>query len=333
MPISKNAFTRYRVIDSTLRNNGFVKTKDLISKFRDIYDLNVGATTINKDIREMKNDSRLGFYAPIEYSAREKAYFYPEDVDNIFPAIEMQEEEVNALVFYSRTFSHYKDFGIFRDYTNAIDKIVDAVNIQSSNRKVSDKIIIQPENFPKFKGSELIPEIISGFDKKCKFSFDYQKHIVGPLRNHIVTPILLKEYDHLWYLLAQIEGRDFITTFALDRILNFNVLASEREIISGFDPNIYFEHAFGIAVPNGAVEDVILEFESWRGRYLLSAPIHKTQELIKEEDDKMQFRFRVIPFYELYAKILSYGEYVKVISPKSLHDEIRNILERTLKNY
>lgn len=333
MPINKNAFTRYRIIDATLRANKFVKTKELIDKFRDRYDLNVGATTINKDIRDMINDSRLGFDAPIQYCHREKAYYYPDNVDEIFPAIDLQEEEINALTFYANTLTHYKDFGIFKDFTNAIGKIEDAIKIQSSQRKVSEKILIQPENFPKFQGSELIPEIISGFDTNKKFSFEYKRHISNIIKTHIVTPILLKEFDHLWYLLAQIEDKEYITIFALDRISNFKLTNKKRKEIKDFDSKKYFNHTFGIAVPDGEVEEVILEFELWRGKYLLSAPIHKSQEFVKEENGKMIFRLKVIPFHELHAKILSYGNSVRVVAPENLRLKIQNILQETLRNY
>lgn len=333
MPVNKNAFTRYRVIDATLRLHEFVKTKTLITIFQDRYDLIVGATTINKDIREMRDDGRLGFYAPIKKCNKEKAYYYPENVDEIFPAIELQEDELNALLFYTNTLSHYKNIGIFKDFTSAIDKVVDAVKIETSRQKVSKAIIVQPENFPKFKGSELIPEIITGFNTNNKFSFDHKKHTSETIKKHIVTPILLKEYDHLWYLISQVKETKEIRTFALDRIFNFEVINEKRDVIEDFDPEEYFNHSFGIFVPEDNVQDVILEFDSWRGRYLSSAPIHKSQKFIKEENDKIQFLFRIAPHHEFHAKILSYGKHVKVIAPISLREEIRNLLQETLNNY
>jgi predicted DNA-binding transcriptional regulator YafY len=333
MPINKNAFTRYRVIDSTLRLHKFVKTKTLIEIFQDRYDLNVGATTINKDIRDMVNDSRLGFYAPIEKCSKEKAYSYPDNVDEIFPGIELQEDELNALIFYTKTLSHYKDIGIFKNFTNAIDKVVDAVKIEESQKKTSNRITIQPENFPKFRGSNLIPEIISGFDTHFKFNFDYKKHNSEEVKNHTLTPILLKEYDHLWYLIGKIEGKSYVTIFALDRILNFKLTNFKCDEIIDFNAEKYFNHAFGIAVPEGDVENIVLEFDSWRGKYLISSPIHKSQQLLKEEKGKLIFTFKLIPFHELYSKILSYGSSVRVLEPESLRLKIKEILNNTLKNY
>ena len=329
MPKNKNAYIRYRMIDSLLRESKYIKTKRIIEKLEEKHDLYVGDTTSNKEYRDMQMD--LG--APIPYCHKNKAYYYPDDVENIFPAIDLQPDEVNALAFYARTLQQYRDFDVFKDFTSAIDKVVDAVKIKATQNKVKQQIIIQPENHPKFKGSELIPEIIAGFDSNNKVQFDYQKHTSSKIKTHVVTPVLLKEFDHLWYLIGQIEGKDFVTTFALDRITNFVLTESIKEEIANFDHDEYYNHVFGIAVPDGRVEEVILEFESWRGKYLLAAPIHKTQRFIEEKNGKMYFSFKLIPYHELYAKILSYGENVKVVCPDSLVIEIKAILEKTLGKY
>ncbi|WP_179319960.1 helix-turn-helix transcriptional regulator [Winogradskyella helgolandensis] len=329
MPRNKNAYIRHRLIDSLLRDKDYVKTNDIIDRLYERHDISVGSTTINKDIRDMQ----LELHAPIKYSNQKKAYYYPDDVDDIFPAIELKSDELNALLFYTKNIAHYKDIGIFKDFTNAIDKVIDAVKIEASQQKASKRIIIQPENFPKFQGSELIPEIIAGFDTNFKFNFDYKKHNSEEIKNHTVTPILLKEYDHLWYLIGKIEGKEFVTIFALDRIINFELTDVDCEEITGFDSDKYFNHAFGISVPDGEVEDVILEFDAWRGKYLLSSPIHKSQELIKEENGKLTFSFKVVPFHELHSKILSYGSSVKVLEPESLRSKIKEMLNNTLEKY
>ena len=327
MPINKNAYIRYRVIDTLLRNNDFVKTADVVDKIWSQHDLEVNPRTINKDMKSLETD----FQAPIEYNTSKRAYYYPENVTEIFPSLDLQEDEINALKFYAKTMQQYKDFDVFKDFTNAIDKVVDAVNIESAKRQTNSKIIIQPEDHPKFKGSELIPPIMSGFNTNKKFQFDYLKHVSDEHKNYTVTPILLKEYDGLWYLITQID--DNIRMFALDRIFNFKITNTGCEEINDFDPEKYFDYAFGIGVSDENVEEVILEFDAWRGKYLISTPIHKSQELVVETNEKITLKFKVVPYHELHAKILSYGKHVRVLSPESLRLKIKELLEETLKKY
>lgn len=329
MPINKNAFIRYRVIDSLLRTHQYVKTRQIIDKIWERHDEKVASTTINKDIRDLIDN----FHAPIDYCDRKRAYYYPNEVEALFPSIDLQSDEIAALLFYAKTLQQYKQFGVFDDFTSAIDKIVDAVQIKSSQRDVNKPILIQPENLPKFKGSDIIPQIVVGFDSNKKISFEYKKHTSAISTYRVVTPIMLKEYDHLWYLLAQADGEQQVKTFALDRINDLQVTNLDRDQIVNFNPEKYFDHAFGIIVPKADVEEVILEFDDWRGRYLLAAPIHKTQKFIKEENGKIYLSLTVIPFHELYAKILSYGNHVKVISPESLVKRIKELLSETLKKY
>jgi predicted DNA-binding transcriptional regulator YafY len=333
MPINKDAYSRYRIIDNTLRKNKSVKSKRLAEICSDKLGIKISMRTIQKDIKDLIEDTSLGIFAPIKKDNSAKTFYYPENVNQIFPSLELQDEELNALLFYANTLRQYKEFGVFKNFTNAIDKIVDAVNIQSSQQQVCSNIIIQPENIPKFRGSELIPEIISAFDKKKKVKFSYKKHDSGVVKNHTVSTILLKEFDHLWYLLGQIEGKDFITTFALDRISDFSICESCSEEVVNFDPDNYYNHVFGIAVPEQDIEEVILEFDSWRGQYLKSAPIHKSQEIVSETEAHIRVKLRVIPFHELHGKILSYGKHVKVIAPDSLIDEITTHLNEALNKY
>jgi predicted DNA-binding transcriptional regulator YafY len=327
MPINKNAYIRYRVIDTLLRNKDFVKTIDVVDKLWSQHDLKVASRTINKDMTALETD----FQAPIEYDSAKRAYYYPENVAEIFPSLDLQEDEINALKFYAKIMQQYKEFDVFKDFKNAIDKVVDAVNIKSAKSKTNSKIIIQPEDHPKFKGSELIPQIMSGFNKNQKFQFDYLKHVSDEHKNYTVTPILLKEYDGLWYLITQVEEK--IKMFALDRIFNFRLADEECDEINDFDSDQYFDHAFGIAVSNGQVEEVILEFDAWRGKYLLSSPIHKSQELVEETSENIVLKFKVVPYHELHAKILSYGNHVRVLAPESLKLTIKELLEETLKKY
>lgn len=329
MPINKNAFIRYRCIDNLLRTKSFVKTATIIDVLSYSCDLSVSSRTVNKDINDMQTD--LG--APIEYSHSEKAYYYPDNVEEIFPKIELQNEEIHALQFYTKTLQQYKDFPIFKDFTAAIDKVVDAVKIHSFQNTTARRILIQPEVLPRFEGIEHITKIIAAFDQEKKLLIKYKKHSSNEVKEHLITPVMLKEYDHLWYLIANIKDRDFITTFALDRIEDLKIMDESSEIIHDFDPDKFYKYFYGISRLKGEVEEVVLEFDKWRGNYLIKAPIHSTQELVEENNDKVVFKFQMILNHELYSKILSYGKTVRVIAPESLKVAFVELLCETLNKY
>lgn len=56
--------------------------------------------------------------------------------------------------------------------------------------------------------------------------------------------------------------------------------------------------------------------------YILTKPLHPSQQLLKEEPDGLIFSIQVIWNFELEREILGFGEFIKVLSPKRLAGKI-----------
>ena len=54
-------------------------------------------------------------------------------------------------------------------------------------------------------------------------------------------------------------------------------------------------------------------------------PLHHTQRLLVEADDHTDFELTLRPTDDLKAHLLSRGRWLKVVSPQSLADEIRQL--------
>ncbi|MDR1708068.1 MAG: hypothetical protein LBR46_08680 [Prevotella sp.] len=85
MPQNKFALARYCMIDSLLNKHEYVKTAYIVEICRRKLKCNITQRTIQMDIEAMRNDSFLGYFAPIEYCRRKKAYYYGEDDFRLFP--------------------------------------------------------------------------------------------------------------------------------------------------------------------------------------------------------------------------------------------------------
>ncbi len=109
MPRTKDALSRYRTIDKELRRWRPLSTKSLASACTDGLGITVSQRAIQKDIADMKEDTSLGLYAPILYNTSQKSYYYEKGTSQlIFPSIELSEEEIFALLFYTKASSHFK---------------------------------------------------------------------------------------------------------------------------------------------------------------------------------------------------------------------------------
>ena len=91
----------------------------------------------------------------------------------------------------------------------------------------------------------------------------------------------------------------------------------------------------GVTLPSDKkVEEVQLLINVEQLPYVLSKPIHKSQRLIKNnEDGSAIIAIHVIPNYELIQLLLSFGERLTILSPTSLRQDIIGRIEKNMKNY
>lgn len=339
MPKNKDAYSRYRIIDQILRrrkgrgSGKYVKSSELVEICAERLGLDeISPRTIQNDILTMREGTVLRMNAPIQYSKSEKAHYYPENVDEIFPAIELTDEEISALLFYSQVQGQYQQFEIFKEIKETIDKVLDAANVRGEYREVlSGNPVIYTEETPLLKGNELLRIIIQAIVNKRKIRFSYKK-FTGEQDIRILSPYILKEDNHLWYVVGCLDGKDFITTFAIDRMNDIGMVNEKMRKIS-FSPKKYFQHSVGITVPEPEPVEVILSFDPYQGNYLKALSFHNSQSIIVDDDQEFRISIYVKPAYEFYAKILSYGNKVKVISPDFVIEEIKTKLSEALNHY
>lgn len=79
------------------------------------------------------------------------------------------------------------------------------------------------------------------------------------------------------------------------------------------------------------IETIILRFEASRFPYVLSKPIHQSQETVNMDDHTISIKVK--PNNELRQLIFSYIPDVEVVSPAWFREEIMNKIEENLKKY
>lgn len=333
MAISKHPFGRYQVIDRELRRKDWVKTKELKKIITEELSINVSEKMINNDINDMKYDSLLRYFAPIEYCHIHQAYFYT-DKNYTIKAFGLKEGDINALMFYAKTINQYKEYEVFRDFTNAIEKVLDAVTIRKGiSSQEQAKSVVHTETTPKLTGSELIPFIVQALDTKQVIEFQYQKFGDQSSKLTRLHPHLLKEDRHRWYVIGKVEGFNEPTTkYALDRIQSLNIL-EDKFVPVDFNFDEYFKYSFGITVSDEEPLDIILSFTPFQGNYLKTLKIHHSQETLVDDEKEFRICIKVKPSWEFYEKILGYGSSVNVISPETVRTKLREIINKISQKY
>ncbi len=181
--------------------------------------------------------------------------------------------------------------------------------------------------------SQFFLQLFEAVNLKQVLTIEYRRFGLES-KERIIHPYFLKQFMRRWYLCATIEGKEFITIFALDRILSVrrNSEVAFRETTVDF--NHYFDDIVGVTHPdNGVVEQIIIEGDSWAEYYLRTLPIHPLQQLESQGEKGCRVTLSLMVNRELEREILSYGEHLKVIAPEHLRERMRQLLAMLQEEY
>ena len=332
MPKNKDAYTRYLIIDRILRRWLPISSKRISEICSERMGIPISIRCIQQDIQNMKSNISLGLLAPILYNTSKKLHYYSKDTPQIFPSINLNNQEITALIFYLRTISEYKDYELFTEITTAIEKVLESSNItlNTKNTLLSTKII-ETESSVRPKGTEWIVGIANAIIDCNIIEFSYKK-FSGESQTRVLKPLLLKEDKHFWYVIGFLEGKEKPTTFALDRMKNLIILNEYFEPIK-LDSEEYFKYSMGITVPEDPPVEIVLSFTKEQGAYIKALPLHPSQKILIDSKEELKINIYVKPSFELFSKILSYGDSVVVVSPPNIVNELKRRLKKSLEKY
>jgi predicted DNA-binding transcriptional regulator YafY len=338
MPANKFALLRYRIIDRMLSNGvrPYVTKEELRDACEEALYGSTGEklslSTIEKDLWAMRNESELGYYAPIAYHKKEKGYYY-ESEDYTIQDISLSAEDLEALRFATSTLMQFRDIPIFSQYEHAIEKIVNRLNIHPGGDQGELEQYVQFEKSEKQHGTELLSPLLQAIRERKKLSFRYRKFNNDSAGTYELCPYLLKEYRNRWYLIAYSEERDRYLTFGLERMESPEILDLSFDWNESFDPDRFFRHSVGITQVDGDPSEVLLSFDVREEPYLRTQQLHTSQQIVRRGEKELLVRLYVLETYELDNLILGFGPRVEVLAPESMRLRISVLLEESLKKY
>lgn len=362
MPVNKQAYLRYQIIDDRLRNPGrpYPTLADLQraceEKLFSSEGERISISTIEKDLAAMRNDPELGYDAPIAYNRTHRGYGYT-DPDYTIKQFNLNEEQREALQFAARTLVQYRDFPIFETFHDALTKIADRLEIAPNLDMGHSADFVQFEVAPAAQGTAMLAPLLSHIRNRDEIEFAYLKFGADGSSNYTVHPLLLKEHWNRWYLVAvdgsaggragsaiddPVNGKvrsaidgPVIKTFGVERILPETIAYTGRHFTppAGFDPQAHFAHSLGITRFDGEPLDIRCRIAPKLKAYLTTNPIHASQTLIDHPDGTIELNLRVFPTFELYRFILGHGDEIEVISPEPVRSEVVRRLAAARNGY
>ena len=335
MPTNKNAAIRYQTLDKCFRDRRHrYYMEDLIDKCEEaIYYYNgvggVSRRQIFEDIKFM--ESETGWSVPLERKQDGRRVYYrysdPDFTINAQPLTEDEARQLRSVIITLRRFRGLP--------SNAwVDEVISNLEWRFGLRGKQENVIGFEQN-PYLRGLNLLPDIIDATTSHQAVRITYRNYKnCDEEYTVVVHPWYIKQYNNRWFLMAYDAEADRISNYALDRIQNFNVEEDVAYIPNKeVDFEHYFDDVFGVTIPPSDVEKirVLLQFSKKQYPYIVSKPLHHSQEIVDAENRILAVEVR--PTYEFTQLILSFGFDVKVLEPEPFKQEILANLRRNLQNY
>lgn len=332
MAQNQQAIRRYRAILKVLSRSGKHSSKNIHQACINS-GIDASYRVIQKDLQDLRDDPAIfGRELNIKFDSKTKKWYSDGIPKEIFTLLELEDGEVTALLFYAKTMSQYCEYPLFQEMSKAIRKVIDSSNISENLKQLFEaKTLLETEKHEPIEGIELIPDILQSIHQRNEIIVEYKKHD-GELKTHKIKPVLLKEDKKLWYIIGVNSKHENLITLALDRVKSIELTQRKFKPIE-FNSEVYFKYSFGITVSEEEPINVIISFTPEQGNYLRTLPIHSTQQIIVDNENEFKIQVKVIPSYEFYSKIRSYGEKAKIISPERLIKVIQSSFSEALNRY
>lgn len=184
------------------------------------------------------------------------------------------------------------------------------------------------------QGTENLYGLLHAIKNRLQIKFNYQKFWEEEVSKRLVEPYNLKEFKNRLYLIAKDSKDNNIKSFALDRLANLDIITQNYQYPDNYNINQSYRYCFGIISPNDKKpQDIILSFNPFQGKYIKTLPLHDTQLILFDNDEELRIKLKLFVTHDLIMELLSFGDNMKVIEPKSLADQIKHAHEKAYRQY
>ena len=331
--VKKNAIMRYKILDSLLSNrNRYYSISELLEKVNEALELDgmepVSRRCIEKDLNTLECAPYEAVIERVWYHGK-KCIRYAEEGFSIFTK-KLTEEEENLLSEVLNTIGQFDGLDTFE----WLDSLKKRLDIKEHRR------IIQFDSNPYFEGRNLIGSLFTAISNKQVLALKYHTFKDPQVREVVVYPYLLKEYNNRWFLIVGVEDGT-ILNFALDRIDDFKPMPHIDYIEPDEDLESRFDDIVGVTLfKDKPTEDILLWVNEEGFQYVKTKPLHGSQRDVKGEEDKTMrekypalqggrfFRLQCILNYELEQLLMSKMNQLVVLEPATLKDSLINRIKK-----
>lgn len=210
-------------------------------------------------------------------------------------------------------------------------------NAMMSNLDIRDRILL--ETIP--SGAHCLQTILDAMHQNRCISFDYEDYWEDPV-SVTIRPYFVKLFRQHWSVIGPVDGAGFesIRSYALDsdRMSNVRISDQSFKYPKNFDPDEFMENSIGaMTFPTKKSKPKKITILAWQkvNFYLKAVPLHPSQIMLEDvpEDGYSIFQYTLHPSDDFYQEICRYQEFIEVLSPADVRNEMISIIKRMQDEY
>lgn len=295
----QEAVSRYNLIIRKLRRHpaDFSEIAHFLEVQSEIegYNFKISKRTFQRDVTDIRSIYKID----IQYNFSDKLYYIDND----------DQPEANERIL----------------------EAFDTFNALNISDRLSDHIHFEKR---KPQGTENLYGLLHAIKNRVQIRFSYLKYDGNELTHRLVEPYALKEFKNRWYILVKDMKDNKVKSFALDRLSGLEITKKHFDAPEDFNVNGYYRHCFGIIGPNGQEpQEVILSFVPFEGKFIKSLPLHESQEILKDDEEELRLKLKLVLTHDFLMELLSHGDNVRVIAPDKLLKEVKAIYRNAFNQY
>jgi len=289
-------------------------------------------------VMRLVEDIRRSYGVDVEESIKgRRKYYRLKRLPSARPAINLTENEINAL-YMCKTFSeHLLGREFFEEATRALEKSL--AYIESEKPLASEHLAsLKAGSIDYSPCQDALRSLIEAMHSRQICKIRYKSIMADRAKTFYVKPFKIFSYKDTLYLhahLARVPGKpyrepEFNPLLAVHRLKKVTATKRLFSIPKNYDFEKAFTQNFGVIKDDSFKVEV--EFTGWAARYVVERSWSPDQK-IKRNNGKTVLTFSASSEPEVISWLMSFGDEAKLTNPPFLVTKAKEQIQKTVTNY
>jgi len=272
--------------------------------------------------------------APIEQDEESRGFYYDRSYEQPFdlPGIWISPGELQALLTARQVLGNVQP-GLLEGELKSLQGRITSLLQKKGVEPESGESRIHIQNVAgRVVPARMFQDVLGALVQRKRLKIRYHGRQRDAESERVVSPQRLTQHRNSWYLDAWCHRADGLRSFALERILEQELLDTKAKDVPRKQLEAHFDRSYGIF--SGPPEHVAeLRFSPEMSRWVADERWHPDQQGAFEDDGSWLLRVPFSSARELVMDIMRYGAEVEVLGPDFLRVAVADEARRTAKTY